>query len=361
MVTMKAFLNNKLNKVLTKGGELEMKAKWAFSIIAVISLVLALSPGVAFAAEGGTAAGSFGCGNSAPDVTVVTLYNVADETVTSMTPQMEYYVKVTISDANTLNDLDTVKVYIYYDANGVYDDGDRPGTGNTQTCAILTWTNPSTWTIDPTGGGATWTQETSTVPTLTGASGDFEFHFKPGKVATESPDADEWHIYAVADDGTATDSLYQEDCNMAWYGEITVNSGTVNWGSVTAGMDFGEGAPSENGSISVKYLANGAYDEKVAANSSWTGVPSGTATLNASGTPSANEFSLKADDTGTLPGGSNGLVTASPSYITIDDSGALTTESGDTVATNALWLKLGTPFSAATYSGTIYYQIADGS
>lgn len=345
--------------IAMKGGETTMKIRMVFSIIAVVSLALALSPGIAVADTSGQSSGSFNCGNSAPDVTGVTLYTTANATTTTMTPQVEYYVKVTVSDANTLNDLATVKVYIYYDADGTYNTSDRPGSGNTQTCAILTWTKPNSWSIDP-SASTTWTQNTSTVPTLTGSSGDFKFNFNPGKVAKESPGADEWHIYAVADDGTANDSLYQEDCNMNWYGEITVNTANVSWGSVDPGMPFGEGAPSENGSISVKYLVNGAYDEKVAADSSWTGTPSGTATLNAAGSPGANEFSLKADDTGTLPGGSDGLVTVSPSYITIDDTGTQTDEAGDTVATNALWLKLGTPFTAATYSGAIYYQIADG-
>ena len=75
-----------------------------------------------------------------------------------------------------------------------------------------------------------------------------------------------------------------------------------------------------------------------------------------SGSPSANQFSLKADDTATL--GSAMLVNVSPSYTTIDNTGTLTGESGDNITTNTLWLKLGTPFAIATYSGTIYWQIA---
>jgi hypothetical protein len=276
-----------------------------------------------------------------------------------MTPQVEYYVQVHVTDANTLADLDTVKIWIYYDADGVFNSGDKVDPGNTSTGAVLTWTTPSTWSITPTGGGTTWTQNTSTAPTLTGSSGDFKFNFQPGKVANASPGVAEWHIYAEAFDGTDTATGNQTGREMNWYGEITVNTPNVNWGAVDAGMDFGDDTASENGSISVKYLANGAYDEQVSANSSWTGTPSGTATLNISGSPSANEFSLKADDTGTLPSGSNGLVTVNPTYLTIDNTGIQTGEAGDTVATNALWLKLGTPFTAATYSGTIYYQIVN--
>ena len=56
---------------------------------------------------------------------------------------------------------------------------------------------------------------------------------------------------------------------------------------------------------------------------------------------------------------SGGLVTTS--YTTIDDTGTQTGESGDTVTTNSIWLKLGTPFTDALYTGRIYYQIVHGS
>jgi len=340
-----------------KGGQTIMKIKMVFSIIAVIAVALSLTPGVAFAATTGTSSGSFQCGNVAPTVNSITC-----NWSTTMTPQAYYQITLDVTDANTLNDLDTITVYIYYDANGEYNTGDRPGSGNVSTCAILEWENPSTWTIDP-SASTTWgkVESNCSVPTLSASNGNFIFAFQPGKVARETPGADEWHIYVVADDGTATGDNYKENQEMAWYGEITVNTGSVNWESVNPNQDFQEGDPSEEGSISVKYVANGAYDEKVAASSSWTGAPSGTAALDAEGTPSANEFSLKADDTGTLPSGSDGLVTASPAYITIDNAGDFTAEAGDTQTNNALWLKLGTPFTSATYSGTIYYQIADGS
>jgi hypothetical protein len=345
-----------------KGGTFKMKIGTVFSIIAVFALLAALVPGVALAATEGSSSGSFACGNSAPTVDTVALVDIGDSGVTTMTPQVEYNVKVTVSDANTLDDLSTVKVWIYYDADGTFNSSDKVDPGDTQTGAIMTWTNaePDTWAIDP-SASTSWSivEGNCSSPTLTASSGDFEFHFKPGKVATESAGASEWHIYAEADDGTATANNNQEGREMAWYGEVTVNTGSVDWESVTPGMDFGEGDPSEEGTISVTYIANGAYDEKVAASSPWSGAPSGSAALENTGSPSANEFSLKADDTGTLA--SAVVIDASPTYTAIDDTGTITGESGDTVTTNALWLKLGSPFTSATYTGTIYYQIADGS
>jgi len=337
-----------------------MKAKLVLSIIAVLSLVLALTPGVAFAASD-TAAGTFGCNNAAPDVSAVALHLESDNSaVTSMTPQVEYYVKVTVSDANTLDDLSTVKVWIYWDEDGTFNSANKVDPGNTQTGVVLTWTNPNTWAIDP-ASSSTWSIVSGNCshPTLSLASGDFEFNFKPGKVAQESPGDNEWHIYAVADDGTTTDNNYQEGREMNWYGEINVVTATVDWGNVDAGLAFGEGGSSEEAGIDVVYIANGAYDEQISATTTWTSAGAGPdATLDTDGTPSAaNSFSLKADDTDTM--GSD--VNVSGSYQTIDDAGTITGESGNDEDANSIWLSLHATFVIDTYSGTIYYQIADGS
>jgi hypothetical protein len=355
---MKTIINNKLYKVLTKGGELEMKTKWLFSIIAVISLALALSPGVALAATGGNATGTFGCNNAGPQVSSVGLYlQSTNVSATSMNPQVEYYVQCTVADANTLNDLDSVTVYIYYDADGTYNQ--QTPSANTQTCAILTWQTSNTWSIAP-SSSTTWIQNASTVPTLTGASGIFKFNFMPGKVANESAGAAEWHIYIVANDGVTPGTAYLEDLEMNWFGQIDMTTSSVNWGNVDAGLAFAEDTASENTSISVTYRANGDYNEQIAASTPWTSAGTGPdAALDVDGTPSAsNSFSLKADDTSTLSSAVD--VNTEPSnYTTIDGGNTLTSEDGNVEATNTIWLSLNAAFVADTYTGTIYYQIAN--
>jgi len=337
-----------------------IRARTLISIAVALALVLALMPTMALADTGGSTGGSFTAGADDPTVDAVGIYT-ADHlsTVTSMGPQTEYAVKVTVSDANSLDNLNTVKVTIFYDADGDDDFSDVPVSGDTQTCAILTWTNPATWAIDP-DTDTSWSIEDGNceAPTLTGGSGDFWFHFKPGKVATEALD---WDAYAVADDGGGTPGTRYDSTgyDMNWYGEITVTTDNVVWGSVSPGLDFGD-VGSDQTVTSVKYIANGAYDEEVAATDTWTGA-SGNATLDATGTcDDANEFSLKADDTATL--GSAVPVTASPSYVAIDVTDDLgTPEAGTDVDTNTLWLKLAATFVGDTYSGTIYYKIANGS
>jgi hypothetical protein len=314
------------------------------------------------AADSGSSSGQFQVGNAAPTVTSVELWTTggAPATTNDLTPLVEYNIKVDVSDGNTLDDLSTLTVRIFYDADGSYSAGDEAGAANTTTRAILTWTNGGgPWSIDP-AASTTWLLVTANcvAPTLNSGSGVFQFHFKPGKVATETTAPAKWHIFAIADDGTATANATDQNNNMNWLGEITVNTGSVNWGTLSPGTDF-NGASNNQTGISVTYLSNGAYDEEIAASANWTGA-STNATLDATGScTNANEFSLKANDTYTL--GSAILIKASPTYDVIDDTGTQTGESGDTVATNTLWLKLSSIFMPETYSGTIYYKIVDGT
>lgn len=306
-----------------------------------------------------TTTGSFTPANVSPTVDSVQLWSTVGTPAetTTMTPLEEYNIKVDVTDNNTLNDLTTVKTTVYYDADGTYDAGDRPGSGNTQTGAILTWTNGGSpaWTIDP-SASTTWVVNSgsSSAPTLTDSTGTFEFYFTPSKVASESLEPDEWHIYAVANDGTTGDG-YQEDREMNWYGEISV-SGTTSFGTVSLGTS---GSPS--GAVSTTYISNGAYDEQVKSDTGWVGLTSsGTISLYTSGTnPGSAQFALKADDDATL---ADAVQVTSASYATIDDSGTQTAESGDTQANNHLWLWLGSAdIPDEEYQGSVYLKINDGS
>ena len=336
------------------------------SMAAALVLLLSLAVPVAFADED-TVPGSFAAANVAPTITSVEVIPAGGgAAVTSMTPGTSYKAKIVASDANTVDDLDQVRVVIKFDSGDSDPTGEPGETGDTQTQACLKWVKSGdTWSISPTGGSpaTTWslTEVSCVKPSdMTQTSGTWEFYFTVGKVATEGVGGvgqDGWDLFGeVNDEGTPVEMWDDRDLAMDWYGEITVNTANVDWGSVSPNMDFGEGDPSEEAAISVTYLANGAYDEKVAASGTWDDGGSNTADLDNSGSPGANEFSLKADDTGTLA--SAVLVDASPTYTTIDDTGTQTDDDGEDVTTNSLWLKLGTPFTDATYSGTIYYQIA---
>ena len=137
---------------------------------------------------------------------------------------------------------------------------------------------------------------------------------------------------------------------MNWYGEVTVNTPGVNFGTVALGSDF---SANPKTGISVTYVCNGNYNQQVKVGAPWTG--SGNSVfLNAAGSPGEGEFSLKTDDAASL----GSAILVSTNYVTVD-TGTQTSESGNTVSTNTLWLKLGAlGVPAVTYSGTIYYGIS---
>jgi hypothetical protein len=332
------------------------------AFVVVIAMVVAITPIVAFpagvsAADEGSISGQFSLGDAAPTVDNVTLYNAAgNTTVTTMTPETEFVVKVTVTDTNSLNDLDFVKVTLYYDVGGGYDSGEVPTSGHQQTCAIITAYNSDNWVTDnctPDFGTTTrWTFVELTQPADTALStGTFEFKFGVGAVATMTTGVNRWHIHAEANDGTSATN-YQADREMAWFGELTV-SGGVTWSSIAPGAGF----TIQSGNITENYVSNGAWVIKVAATSPWT-ASAGNATLVTDNIAlTAGEFAIKAND-------SDNLTTAEyvQNYTTFSSaiqSGTQTTESGDETADNKLWLSIGSPFPNGTYSGTIYYKISN--
>jgi len=330
-------------------------------IVAVIMLLSLLPAQVAYGAAG-EVGGSFTSGNVAPTITSVEVIPAAGgSAVTSMTPGTSYKAKIVAGDANTVDDIDQVRVAIVFDSSDSDPTADPGETGNTTILACLKWVKSGdTWSISP-NSDTTWslTSGNCTKPTdMSSSTGTWEFYFTIGKVATEGTGGSSqagWDLFGeVKDEGTPAEAWDDRDLAMEWYGEIgTPSPASIDWSTVSLGTGFAEDT-NEKGPISITYIANGNYDQKVKTTATWTGAPSGTATLDPSGTcSSANQFALKADDTATLP--IDGLVTTGG--VSIDDTGTQTGESGSTEANNTLWLKLASVFSNATYTGTITYTI----
>jgi hypothetical protein len=317
----------------------------------VTTLLAAMLPALVSAADTGTMSGSFALGNSAPTIDEVLVVSHADNStaLTSITPQTEFIIKVQITDANTWADLTTCNVTIFYDSNSDNSTADIPAVSATDCALDVFDQDASTFTLTP--GSTTWSAASgSTYSASTVQQGWICYHIVPGKIARQT--TKDWDLYvSVQDDegGTAT-SYSAKDLQMNFYGEVTT-SDSVSFGSVAAGSTY---AANKVTGKSVTYISNGAYDEQVAADSAW-----GSATLDATDNPSANQFCLKANDVDAA--GSYVQVDTTSSYATIDDTGVLTTESGDPVATNTVWLRLGSPFASGTYTGTIYFKIINGT
>jgi hypothetical protein len=231
-------------------------------------------------------------------VTAVSLWTTEGTPIEtdSLVPQLEFNMKIPVTDNNSLNDLSTIQATIYYDVDGIYNVSEVPTSGSAQTCAILTWTRSTNTLIIDAGTGSSWSaiNSSSIFPTLSNTSGTFEFHFKPGKVAITTTGSARWQIYVkVIDSGTNTGIGTKTNLTMAWYGEVVINTAGVNWGTVNIGSDFLENKQSN---ISVTYTSNGDFKKQIKASNIW-GAPPTQVTLNESGIPIESEFSLKAANT----------------------------------------------------------------
>jgi hypothetical protein len=356
-----------------------MKKMLTTIIVAVLVLSFGLLPDPALAATSGQSSGSITVAQVAPTFTytapntstVLEVYSDAGLTTvaTSLTPQVEYWVKLTVGDANTLADLSTVKVILKYFAGGSTGSTDiNTDTGSNQTEAVLTCSNAGgtpSWAIDG-GTNGTWAIVNSDCvqPAISASSGSYVFAFKPGKVATQSTGGGQANAgfavfaWAINSGSGAAYVWYQDGSSnvkkgLNWYGETQVNTSSVTWTGIAPGTDF-NGTDSKQTGISVKYIANGGYHNTVGASTTWTGGLG--ATLDETGAcSSARYFALKAwnDDT---PANAV-LVTAAGTSV--QSGQTQTAEAGSTITTNTLYLKLASVFPVATYNGTITYTIAN--
>jgi hypothetical protein len=342
--------NSKVIANLKKGGQDMIKK--ATALLLAISLVLLMTPALpVLAATEGSVDGEFSVGTP-PTVDSVSL------TQTAMTPQQEYTVTVTVSDADELTDLDSVVLKVWYDSNGgtpIKSEFDS-AAANTQTGAILTW-NGTDFSIQP-STSTTWSLGTCTAPTLSGeTTGDFTFVFTVGKVAYETTGSALWQIGAEATDSTAATgwNFDGQGASMNYYGEISVPTATSNWGTLTGGTGFTDPSAQKPLGVTINFIANGDFAEKVKSSSTWTGA-SETATLDASGTcDDAGEFALKAATSDSLAA----AVLVDTAGATIYNSGTRTTETGRNESSMNLWIKLANTFSADTYQGTISYSVVN--
>ncbi|OGO20481.1 MAG: hypothetical protein A2Z15_00260 [Chloroflexi bacterium RBG_16_50_11] len=332
-----------------------MKTLKLMGILMSLALLLSLAPAVWGAED--TVSGSFTPSNVTPTVTTLEIYSDPglSSVANSLTPQVYYFVKVTAGDGNTIEDIDQIDVELFFDSGDA--DPLPPGVGDPQTCAILTWDKDgggSEWTIDD-GAGTTWSilSANCTKPAvMTGSSGDWVFVIMAGKVATESAGADNWDSFAEAIDGGGSGNTTTRDKEVLWYGEIST-ADTADFGAVLNGSGFADNT-NEISDVSVTYISNGNYDQQIKTEN-WTG-GSFTAIFDVTGTCNdAQEFSLLAYISDTF----GSAVQVNTTGISIDNTGTITDETGDTVATNSLWLKIALTFSIDTYNGNITYIIAD--
>jgi hypothetical protein len=326
----------------------------------IATLLAAMIPTLVSAADNeadneGTTGGSFTTDDSSspPLINSVGLYTTGNVSTGAMDPFVEYWVKVSVTDNQTLEHLASLQVTIYYDADG--DHTPVPTSVNNQTCAIMTWDNVSTtWALTSMPSGSTWSMHAGVAPTLTNNTGTFEFHFVPGKVATENAGSnDEWDIYAKAtDEAAATDEESLTGLDMNWYGEINTVSASVDFGSVSLNTEV------RSASLHATYISNGDYSEQAKTDSQWL---NGSYNVDLETTipaedPGDGEFTLWVND----ESNSGRETQLTGSYKDIDNTDTITSEDGNLQNSIYLWLKLGpSGIASGTYTGNINFAISN--
>jgi hypothetical protein len=346
----------KENQEMTRVATIDTRRVLHLVVIAamvIATLLAAMIPTVVLADDApgdnvGTTGGSFQTSDnsSPPSVISVELKNTDNSTAATMDPTVEYMIQVSITDNQTLEHLASLQVTLWCDSGN----NTAPGVANNQTCAIITWDNTSTFTLTPMPVPTTWIigPGASVQPTLTNNTGTFEFHFTPGKVATESAGALNWDIYAYAlDEGSEEGDLYLRNQVMNWYGEINDVHNSAGFGSVALG------AEKTSNLVHATYISNGNYSEQAWTESTWTKVGYDV-DLQISGAPGNGEFALWVNDDGDT--GAETQLTDAPGDI--DAGKTITVEAGDPNSTMYLYLTLGpSGIASGTYSGNIYFGI----
>lgn len=363
--------------------------------IARILLTLALllsfaSP--AMAGDEGPITGSFTL-KVPPAITGLKVFtdNTLTTVATSLKPTTKYWVKVSVTDNDGLDDLTTLKVAMFYAAasgpsNATIDT--NLSLSSAHTVEVMTW-DRSTNLITHALNGSTWVAEESPANPLptsekiadgtTTTSYDFVFRVTIGKVAQETadPTANKWQIAAVVSDSSSYNARASFNDNgvyglpMDWYGEIIVPaSTTIDWGSVQTGMDFGlangSGAvPSTlSGPSTMVYICNGDYSDGVKVTSdnlTWETSALNAVTLKNTHADAANTFSLKVIKGSSIETLTNAITVLENSYTAFtSETGSITTESGMEDGNYHVYLSLSDNITyPGTYTGAINFVIAN--
>lgn len=310
----------------------------------------------------------------APLITLVQLHDHGTTgTPAALTPRQTYDIKVTVSDADGLGNLDSLLVKVYDDSTGSLNESE--GAFNTvavneQHAVSMTWTRSTNSVVFNAIGS--WSLGTSTLPSQEHLDGvddptsfTFVFPLTIGKVACETNgDRYEWYVGARAvDSGALTGFGYFNGSypylNMNWYGEVSVPSNaTVNWGGLSAGTTYSDANAKQDLGGPVTYTANGDHAYTLKSSTSWTAADLSEAVLDDDLSGDTDHFALKAwpaDDY-------DSAVQLDPSgnFITLGAVDGATADYGQAIESYHFWIALSSAMTTPrVYSGTLTFGIAN--
>lgn len=348
----------------------------------------------ALAAEDGPVTGSFTL-QVPPSITAINIYtNTGLSTVaTSLQPGSTYYVKLDVTDNDGLSDLRNVDLVLNRTSPSSPPTSDieylatTGKDGDVQTWDVVNWA-PSVEgepTITHGLAGTTWTLTTQKSPAESAlvvgtTSAEFVFAVKIGKVAAETEDIStyKWQISARAVDSGGYKSYASYNASgsyglpMNWYGEISMPTAGLDWGTVKTGVAFADADKTPlittegvdlGKDASIIYISNGNYKDGVkAAATTWT-TGTNTVTLKDTHANATNTFSLRVNQTtSSETPASETKVSETLSTNFITDIGTITAETGATGILYHVYLSLSNNITyPGKYSGTINFVIANSS
>jgi hypothetical protein len=271
--------------------------------------MIMLAMAVPASANGGVT-GSVNANTVAPTITSVTLQAAGGDpgtSITSMTPQVEYWLEIQAEDLSTIDNITQIDVSIFYDGNGGLD-GTTDLTFDADQNAVFQWVKATGWSLVKGSTTTTWalglTNASETPSVMGNTTGEWNLSFVPGKLAmaalAEGGTSPEWDIYVnVTDAGTnqVATTIYQKQ--MVNYSEIAMSKATMTFGNLDLGAS--KVIQDTGNKVNTIVIANHDYALGVASLETWTQPETlKTIALDNSGAPTdAGKFGLVIGDAAT--------------------------------------------------------------
>lgn len=220
----------------------------------------------------------------------------------SIDPNTFITAQVTVIDPDSIDDLNSIKFFFYYDTTTASTPGaltlnESDETDDTGSQFVAEWTRASeSISVVENQDSFTWEINSFTAPAVT-ADYDadtftFEIEFRVSKVANFTS-SDEWYFGTVIDDGRVSLDAGSDDTNVVdkglvvdtgsstsvspsgfdinFYGEIVLSQDNVSWSGVRAGDTFS--STSSSAVLSgTQYIANNTYETNIKSSEIWEAV-----------------------------------------------------------------------------------------
>jgi len=186
-------------------------------------IAMSMAPSAAFAADSSQSISGQLNNYVAPDVTAIAVTIMTDNTEDNLDPQTNYKFKVSVTDTNTLADIENVVLKLYVDNIDLPD--------NRRNHYTFRFTAPNTWDeIGPDNDERHLVTENCVAPDNAQQSGTYVFVVKLDVIAQPTL-SNQWDAYAKAtDDNALTDELTDENkFKVNDYVSLTVDDASLTF------------------------------------------------------------------------------------------------------------------------------------